>query len=597
MEWSCMSRARVYHGKRKQGANKRRAGQAICRRKNRRGIALVWTALVLLVMIGMVGLAIDMGWAALDAHWLQNAGDAGSLAGAMLVKNAHHDGTLDIVYDAAQELTLANRAANGAVDVCFNAATNDPNLDVVVGRWFMGDHYFEPLDLMSSDVPNAVKVVTRHVEGWAVNQPLGLLFGPVFGVQTANVLRDAVAISTGGGGAALVCLAPEGVGLLIPGGACIYVNEGPVPGEIWVDSFWRTPVDKDDAVYPTPNSPPDFQNGWYIDCAALNTCGTVDPSIMEYFGGEPPNNLYPVLEKLPTPIPDPLHWLPALDVAAMNPGKPGAPYGMVVKVDPTTGIPLTDPDTGAYIPATHRESGQTFDVSAGNPIRSSTIDDFGQLVGGVRQTLTVTPGYYPGGFDQQNSGANFKTIRMLPGVYAVGGGSSPPGNSGLVLNGGALDAEGVMIYVTNSSLDLTGNWGHVDISGNYEYINLTEYVYLEGDPDYYRKYDYLTEGNAGMAMFQDRRNPREAKIVGGEDNMVMGGTLYFHCTGQEAGMFEPPDPVPAGTWDVTVEVGGTSGQTGIQLITDRVRVHGDSDLIIKYDGRNFQPANEALLVK
>jgi len=544
---------------------------------------------MLFVMIGIVGLGIDWGWAALDAHRLQNAGDAGALAGAMVVKNAHHDGTLGTVYDAARILTLANKAANEAVDVYFDAGTNDPNLDVVIGRWFMADHYFEPL--VPGDVPNAVKVVTRHVDGWNVNQPLALFFGPVFNVPTANVLRDAVAISVGGGGAALVCLAPEGVGLAINGGGKIRVNEGPVPGEIWVDSFWRTPDAKDDAVYPNANAAPDPVKGWYVDCAGLNTCGTVDPSIMEYFGGSP-NFLYPVLEKLPSPIPDPLAWLPDLDVASMDPLNAGSPYGMVVQVDPATGIPLTDA-TGAYIPAVD-SNGFTFDVSAANPIRSSTIEAFGQLVGGVRQTLTVTPGYYPGGFSQQNSGSAFNTIRMLPGVYAVGGGASNGDKSGLILNGGALDAERVMVYVTNSSLDNTGNWGRVDIAGNYEYINLTEYEYLTGDPAYYQKYDYQNYGNAGMAMFQDRENPMDAVILGGEDNMVMGGTLYFHYTGQPAGMVEP---VPLGTPYVTVEVGGTSGQTGIQLITDKVLVHGDADLLIKYDGRNFQPANEALLVK
>ncbi len=552
---------------------------------------------MLVVMIGIVGLGIDMGWAALDAHRLQNAGDAGALAGAQVVKNAHHDGILGTVYDAAQALTLANKAANEAVDVYFDAATNDPNLDVVIGRWFMADHYFEPL--VPGDVPNAVKVVTRHVDGWSVNQPLALFFGPVFGVQTANVLRDAVAISTGGGGAALVCLHPEGVGLAIDGGGKIYVNEGPVPGEIWVDSFWRVPDSKDDAVYPNANTAPDIEKGWYIDCAGLNTCGTVDPSIMEYFGGSP-NFLYPVLEKLPTPIPDPLAWLPAPDVASMNPLGAGNPYGMVVEVDPVTGIPSRDPVTNEYIPATHRESGQTFDVTAANPITSSTIRDYGQLVGGVRRTLTVTPGYYPGGFLQTNSGVELNTIRMLPGVYAVGGGASNGDKSGLILNGGALDAERVMVYVTNSSLDLSGNWGRVNISGNYEYINLTEYEYLTGNPPYpddppdYQKYDYINHDNAGMALFQDRRNPMDAVVVGGEDNMVMSGTLYFHYTGQLAGMVEP---VPLGTPGVTVEVGGSSGQTGIQLITDRVLVHGDADIKIEYDGRNFQPAVEALLVK
>ena len=313
---------------------------------------------------------------------------------------------------------------------------------------------------------------------------------------------------------------------------------------------------------------------------------------MEYFGGAP-NFMYSVWEKLPDPMPDPLSWVPALDVAGMNPRNesPANPYGMVVKVDATTGEPLRDATTGAYIPATDAK-GDPFNVSAANPITSATVRDFGQLIAG-RQTLTVTPGYYPGGISQTNSGTNSNTVKMLPGVYAVGGGASNGDNSGLILMGGALDAEGVMIYVTNSDLTATGNWGQVNISGSYEYINLTEYEYLAGDPAYYQKYDYQNYGNAGMAIFQDRRNPEDAVIIGGGNNMTMNGTLYFHCTGQEAGVVTPPASTAGGTWNVTVEVGGSSGQTGIQMIVDRLLVHGDADVIVKYDGRNFQPSNRA----
>ena len=92
------------------------------RRRNPRGVALVWTAIMLFVMIGIVGLSIDWGWATLDAHQLQNASDAAALAGAMLVKNAAHDGTLGSVYTSAQTLSLANKAANAVVDVSFDAS-------------------------------------------------------------------------------------------------------------------------------------------------------------------------------------------------------------------------------------------------------------------------------------------------------------------------------------------------------------------------------------------------------------------------------------------------------------------------------------------
>jgi len=53
---------------------------------NRRGIALAWTAIVLFVMVGIVGLSIDWGKLTWNVHQMQNAGDAGALAGAHVVK-------------------------------------------------------------------------------------------------------------------------------------------------------------------------------------------------------------------------------------------------------------------------------------------------------------------------------------------------------------------------------------------------------------------------------------------------------------------------------------------------------------------------------
>jgi Flp pilus assembly protein TadG len=55
-------------------------------RDRQRGIALIWTALFLFLFVGFVGLACDWAYVLLVAHQLQNAADAGSLAGAQFVR-------------------------------------------------------------------------------------------------------------------------------------------------------------------------------------------------------------------------------------------------------------------------------------------------------------------------------------------------------------------------------------------------------------------------------------------------------------------------------------------------------------------------------
>ena len=50
----------------------------------RRGVALVWVAILAMVLIGMLGMAIDAGVVALARQQLQNAADAAALAGAVL---------------------------------------------------------------------------------------------------------------------------------------------------------------------------------------------------------------------------------------------------------------------------------------------------------------------------------------------------------------------------------------------------------------------------------------------------------------------------------------------------------------------------------
>jgi len=152
------------------------------------------------------------------------------------------------------------------------------------------------------------------------------------------------------------------------------------------------------------------------------------------------------------------------------------------------------------------------------------------------------PGYYSGGI--RLSGNSSTTL--LPGVYILGG-------QGLQVSGNAnLFAEEVMFYIIpNGSVNLSGN-GDIHItppeSGDYE----------------------------GVSIFQARNNARAASITGNAD-LDLQGTLYF----------------PA----AEVSLSGNGDGFGNQLIAWTVRITGNGDLTINYNGNFPAAGNTVFLVE
>jgi len=171
-----------------------RAASANCRR----GMVLVWTVLIMLVVIALIGLTIDVSFGMLAGQQLQNAADAASLAGVQRVREYPSQ-----VRYAAITTALANYAAAASVQLAGNEA-NAPDGDIVIGRYNRTTGTFTA----TLTSPNAVKVVARRTEG-ATGGPLGLLFGPLFGVNTINVERAAIAMVGGGTGAGILVLNEE----------------------------------------------------------------------------------------------------------------------------------------------------------------------------------------------------------------------------------------------------------------------------------------------------------------------------------------------------------------------------------------------------
>jgi len=163
--------------------------------RQRRGTALIWAVLVMLMIIGFVGLTIDTGLGYLVGHQLQDAADASSMAAAQKLGEE-----LEVIQEAARTIGAENYASAETVLLKMNPG-NTPDGDIVVGIYDRQEHIFIP----SLKNPNAVKVVARRAEG-SLGGSLPLIFGPIFGVNTIDLERTAIAMIGGGTGAGLIAL-------------------------------------------------------------------------------------------------------------------------------------------------------------------------------------------------------------------------------------------------------------------------------------------------------------------------------------------------------------------------------------------------------
>src|SRR4051794_16183313 len=107
--------------------NKRLSRAAIDRR--RRGAALLWVALCLMVILGFVGLATDTGYIMLGANHLKNGG-----AGAALAPAANVRPGAATARTAAINTAAANHAAQASIQLNSNDA-NTATGDIVLGHF------------------------------------------------------------------------------------------------------------------------------------------------------------------------------------------------------------------------------------------------------------------------------------------------------------------------------------------------------------------------------------------------------------------------------------------------------------------------------
>jgi Flp pilus assembly protein TadG len=152
-------------------------------KKNRhRGAVLVLSAILMVVVLGIVAFAVDLGYIMLAKTQLQAAADAAALAAASSI------GDRDKLIENAQEIGELNHVGGSAVKI--------QSADVVVGTW---DPYqanpsdrFVPMSDQSQP-SNAVKVTARADGTTAETPALPLFFARVLNKQTANITAEAIA--------------------------------------------------------------------------------------------------------------------------------------------------------------------------------------------------------------------------------------------------------------------------------------------------------------------------------------------------------------------------------------------------------------------
>lgn len=175
-------------------------GELLRRVKEDRGLTAVIVALLMLVLLGVAAFAIDIGHLYLVKNELQNAADAGALAGARFLYDESGEYVNGDANQIAHDAATANRSENLPAEVHWSGGNTG---DVERGHWSFltraftpsdnGDHTqiwdVSPDELDSNlNFVNAIRVRTRRQDTPAVS-----FFARIFGYENFFLSTEAIA--------------------------------------------------------------------------------------------------------------------------------------------------------------------------------------------------------------------------------------------------------------------------------------------------------------------------------------------------------------------------------------------------------------------
>lgn len=162
---------------------------------SRRGAISILTAVLAIVLVGMVAFAVDIGYILSSREEMQRTADAAALAAAWEFVDKLND-----QYDSADcqtfarteanDFSTANKVGNVGPAVDTNAS-NAPSGDLVFGYINDFENPNAPFDTLASDRFNAVHIKVRRDS--TLNGELPLFFARIFGVDSQSLSAEATA--------------------------------------------------------------------------------------------------------------------------------------------------------------------------------------------------------------------------------------------------------------------------------------------------------------------------------------------------------------------------------------------------------------------
>jgi Flp pilus assembly protein TadG len=204
---------------------------AFYHRSDRRGATLVLVAIMMVMLVGIGGIAIDYSRMYVYQSQLQNAADAGAHSGAVDVMNSH------IATAQATAVTTANL---NPVDQTGSVVASD----IIPGTWDYATHAFTAAPW---DSATAVKATSRYSANYTL--------GRIFGGTSLNLTK--VAIAALGYRSTSSCLKPFGVSYralldALPGGSALPITHDLTAAEVNTLSQMRYPQDSLALLVGTP---------------------------------------------------------------------------------------------------------------------------------------------------------------------------------------------------------------------------------------------------------------------------------------------------------------------------------------------------------